>query len=100
MSSLVTGFEAIADDYVSAWQEWQRDRPAADTPEPGARRLAELSPAVLRVHESKSERGGVIASLSIPWGFSKGDDDLGGYHLVWPRDLVEAAGGLPGRRRD
>ncbi|MEJ1268228.1 glycoside hydrolase family 15 protein [Pantoea ananatis] len=25
-------------------------------------------------------------------GFSKGDDDLGGYHLVWPRDLVETAG--------
>ena len=30
----------------------------------------------------------------FPWGFSKGDDDLGGYHLVWPRDLVETAGGL------
>ena len=49
---------------------------------------------MLRVHESKSFRGGVIASLSIPWGFDKGDDDLGGYHLVWPRDLVETAGGF------
>ena len=38
--------------------------------------------------------GGFIASLSIPWGASKGDDDLGGYHLVWPRDLVETAGGF------
>ena len=36
----------------------------------------------------------MIASLSIPWGFDKGDEDLGGYHLVWPRDLVENAGGL------
>lgn len=27
-------------------------------------------------------------------GASKGDDDLGGYHLVWPRDLVESAGGF------
>jgi glucoamylase len=36
----------------------------------------------------------VIASLSIPWGFNKGDEDLGGYHLVWPRDLVETAIGL------
>jgi glucoamylase len=36
----------------------------------------------------------VIASLSIPWGFNKGDEDLGGYHLVWPRDLVETAGGF------
>ena len=58
------------------------------------RSSSEFSAAVLRVHESKSFRGGVIASLSIPWGFEKGDDDLGGYHLVWPRDLVEAAGGF------
>ena len=42
--------------------------------------------------------GGIIASLSIPWGFAKGDDDLGGYHLVWPRDLVETRR-RPARRR-
>jgi glucoamylase len=53
-----------------------------------------LSAAVLRTHESKQMQGGVIASLSIPWGFSKGDDDLGGYHLIWPRDLVEAGTGF------
>jgi glucoamylase len=29
------------------------------------------------------------ASLSIPWGNATGD--VGGYHLVWPRDLVETA---------
>ena len=49
---------------------------------------------MLRAHESKRVEGGIIASLSIPWGFSKPDDDLGGYHLVWPRDLVETAGGF------
>ena len=27
-------------------------------------------------------------------GLAKGDEDLGGYHLVWPRDLVETATGL------
>ena len=43
--------------------------------------------------------GGIIASLSIPWGFTKGDEDLGGYHLVWPRDLVETAGGAARLRR-
>ena len=58
------------------------------------RPLYHLSAAVLRTHESKRVEGGVIASLSIPWGFSKGDDDLGGYHLIWPRDLVETAGGF------
>lgn len=40
------------------------------------------------------DSGGLIASLSIPWGFSKGDHDLGGYHLVWSRDMVETAGGM------
>ena len=49
---------------------------------------------MLRSHEASSFPGGIIASLSIPWGFTKGDEDLGGYHLVWPRDLVETAGGL------
>jgi glucoamylase len=49
---------------------------------------------VLRTHEPKDFLGGIIASLSIPWGFNKGDEDLGGYHLVWPRDLVETAGAL------
>jgi glucoamylase len=53
-----------------------------------------ISACVLRTHEEKSFPGGIIASLSIPWGFSKGDEDLGGYHLVWPRDLVETGGGL------
>jgi glucoamylase len=53
-----------------------------------------LSAAVLRTHEDKRIEGGLIASLSVPWGFSKGDDDLGGYHLVWPRDLVETAVGF------
>jgi glucoamylase len=49
---------------------------------------------VLRLHESISFPGATIASLSVPWGFAKGDEDMGGYHLVWPRDMVESMGGL------
>jgi glucoamylase len=92
--SLTTGFEAARDEYVAAWQRWHRSRTVLSLAAPPAADFAEFSAAVLRVHESKSFRGGVIASLSIPWGFEKGDDDLGGYHLVWPRDLVEAGGGF------
>ncbi|MEX2382593.1 MAG: glycoside hydrolase family 15 protein [Opitutales bacterium] len=36
----------------------------------------------------------MIASLSIPWGEARGDDDIGGYHLVWTRDMVNSATGL------
>ena len=56
--------------------------------------LVQISTAVLRTHEDQRAPGGIIASLSIPWGQSKSDHDLGGYHLIWPRDLVECAGGL------
>src|SRR5206468_12584868 len=38
--------------------------------------------------------GALIASLSIPWGEAKGDEDMGGYHLVWTRDMVNSASGL------
>lgn len=56
--------------------------------------LVSISTAVLRTHEDQRTPGAIIASLSIPWGQSKGDHDLGGYHLIWPRDLVECASGL------
>lgn len=92
-ASLVDGFEAARAEYVREWQAWQ----AVLTPPPSylaSPNLYRTSAAVLRTHEAKRFPGGMIASLSIPWGFNKGDEDLGGYHLVWPRDLVETAGGL------
>lgn len=58
------------------------------------RPLYRASTAVMQTHMSVAMNGGAIASLSVPWGSSKGDGDLGGYHLVWPRDMVEMAGGL------
>jgi len=96
-AGLLQDFDAALEAYVSAWRHWQdgllRLESAGGRGEDGAD-LCRVSAMVLRTHESKSFPGGIIASLSIPWGFSKGDDDLGGYHLVWPRDLVETAGGL------
>ena len=50
------------------------------------------SAMVMRVHQDKIYPGAMVASLSIPWGNSR--DERGGYHLVWPRDLVESAGAL------
>src|SRR6202008_4520151 len=78
---------------VSQWSNWQTNLLPLDQP-PRLHDLYRSSTAVLRTHESKDFLGGIIASLSIPWGFNKGDEDLGGYHLVWPRDLVETAGAL------
>src|SRR5437588_10653168 len=93
LSSMLDGFDCARTEYLRRWENWQSRLEPLD-PKPGGRSVYRTSTAVLRTHESKSVLGGIIASLSIPWGFNKGDEDLGGYHLVWPRDLVEIAGGL------
>jgi glucoamylase len=104
LASLEEDFEKIQHAYIHEWQTWQKslldlhikgekpkekEKTQAQKPD-----LYHTSTAMLRTHEAKRFPGGLIASLSIPWGFAKGDDDLGGYHLVWPRDLVEMAGGF------
>jgi len=71
----------------------RRRRPRVQLPE-SVVDLYRTSATVLAVHEDKSALGAMIASLSVPWGESKGDHELGGYHLVWPRDLVNSAGAL------
>lgn len=77
----------------SAPRRERRRRAPAELPE-SVVDLYRMSAAVLAIHEDKSASGAMIASLSIPWGQSKGDHELGGYHLVWPRDLVNSAGAL------
>src|SRR5262249_1951882 len=91
-SSLRERYDFIRKYYVSFWKEWHNQL----LPMEGERQndLYLASASVLRTHQSKDLLGGTIASLSVPWGFNKGDGDLGGYHPVWPRDLVEIAGGF------
>jgi len=94
-ASLNDGIENALAGYVAGWRAWQDSLVPLDAALPaGSANTYRVSTAVLRTHESRSFAGGYIASLSIPWGFAKGDEDLGGYHLVWPRDLVEIAGGM------
>ncbi len=56
--------------------------------------LYHVTQNLLLAHEDKTYPGALISSLSIPWGDVKGDEELGGYHLVWTRDLVQSATGL------
>lgn len=56
--------------------------------------LYHASYSLLLAHEDKSYPGAMIASLSIPWGEAKGDEDMGGYHLVWTRDMVNSVTGM------
>lgn len=93
-ASLIDGFDAAKEDYIREWNMWQQLLTFSGGSKTGGHNLYRVSTSVLRTHEANNFPGGAIASLAIPWGFSKGDDDLGGYHLVWPRDLAETAGGL------
>lgn len=93
-ASIFEGFERIKKHYIFEWREWQKTLIALKPPRKTGIDLYRVSTSVLRTHAAKRLPGGLIASLSVPWGFSKGDEDVGGYHLVWPRDLVETAGGL------
>jgi len=94
-SSLKHGFERAEKAYRENWQGWQSGlQPLDPVQQTTPHNYYRISTSILRCHESPLFPGGSIASLSIPWGASKSDDDLGGYHLVWPRDLAETAGAL------
>ncbi len=93
-ASLREGFEAAAGLYVANWRKWQAGLETLDHHAASGLNTYRVGTAVLATHLSIARQGAAVASLSIPWGFNKGDDDLGGYHLVWPRDLVETAGGF------
>ena len=95
MQSLADPFDLHRKAYV---RQWQRTVVGAkydftdETCDGGA--VYRLSRCVLLAHEDKIFQGALVASMSIPWGEIKGDNDLGGYHLVWTRDLVQSATAL------
>jgi glucoamylase len=92
--SLQQPLQPALEHYCAGWRQYQAELLPLDEPRQGeGLNRYRVSTAVLATHRDATS-GAIIASLSIPWGFAKGDDDLGGYHLVWPRDLVETAGGL------
>jgi glucoamylase len=93
MGALANAFEESKNRYITQWKraanpEWL----AAKAGDGG--KLMRASHNVLLAHEDKTYSGAFVASASIPWGQVKGDDDLGGYHLVWTRDMVQTATAL------
>ena len=86
-SALASGFSLAKRRFIRGWRRWRRNLDTSDAP----RQLVESvqrAAMVLKVHGDRTYPGAVVASLSTPWGSSR--DDTGGYHLVWPRDAVEA----------
>lgn len=52
-----------------------------------------LAAMSLKAIQDKSN-GAMIAGMGTPWGETANDTNLGGYHLVWPRDLFKFANAL------
>ena len=96
ISSLMQSLDRVLERQVEDWREWHSRCKAHAPIEPDeSDELSAqfiLSSMVLRSHRDKIYPGAMTASLSVPWGNSR--DDRGGYHLVWPRDLVQCATAL------
>ncbi len=96
VSSLMQPFDDVLARQMEEWRQWHslvraRTLLQPDESSPLGRQFV-LSSMVLQSHRDKAFPGAMTASLSVPWGNSR--DDRGGYHLVWPRDLVQCATAL------
>lgn len=96
-AALARPFDQVWSDHVAAWRSWHSVCHRSirfEATEPALDEQFATSRMVLRCHMDKINPGAMVASLSVPWGNSR--DDRGGYHLVWPRDLVQCATALLG----
>lgn len=89
--SLGLSFDEHKARFVRQWERAGRGLAPLDAHAGDGGRLYRASNGLILAHEDKSYPGAIIASLSIPWGDAKGDEDLGGYHLVWTRDICQSA---------
>ena len=93
LGALAMPWQRNRDRFIEQWQRAANPEWLAVKSSDGGR-LMRTSHNVLLAHEDKTYSGAFVASASIPWGQIKGDDDLGGYHLVWTRDMVQTASAL------
>jgi len=93
MQTLSTPYELHRKRFIEQWHRAESPQRLAAASTDGGK-LMRVSHNVILAHEDKTYSGAFIASASIPWGASKSDDDLGGYHLVWTRDMCHSASAL------
>jgi len=95
LAGLAESFDELLAQQGAAWEQWHQEREARAPAPPLPAGLAaqyRTSSMVLKCHRDKTFIGAMVASLAVPWGNS--GEQRGGYHLVWPRDLVESATSL------
>ncbi|HMH08064.1 MAG TPA: glycoside hydrolase family 15 protein, partial [Terriglobales bacterium] len=89
--SLAIPFPEHREKFVDQWHRACSRMKKLDGVSSDKGTLYRTSRNLLLAHEDKTFAGALIASASIPWGNAKGDEDVGGYHLVWTRDMVNSA---------
>jgi glucoamylase len=84
------GFEQARIKYEQGWHDYVKTLRRVEAKYEAQFEMAAM---VLKAHEDKTYRGAMIASLSIPWGggSNANEPNVGGYHLVWSRDLYQVA---------
>jgi glucoamylase len=89
-ASLAKGFAKARAEYEQGWHDYVKTLRRVDAKH---QQQFDMSAMVLKAHEDKTYRGAMIASLSIPWGGgpNANEPNVGGYHLVWSRDLYQVA---------
>ncbi len=93
--ALSTSFADHRARFIEQWQHTGKHLlPRNDKATSDGGALYHGSHSTILAHEDKTYDGALIASLSIPWGEAMSDDDVGGYHLVWTRDMCHSATGL------
>ncbi|MEQ1605502.1 MAG: glycoside hydrolase family 15 protein [Pyrinomonadaceae bacterium] len=87
-STLSKGFEKTYQEYQSGWIDYLRSLPNV---EPKFQAQFNMAAMQLKALEDKTKRGANIASLTVPWGGGENanENTVGGYHLVWARDLYQ-----------
>ena len=94
IQSTIVPFEISRARFSEQWKRAQDHLAPLDSVSYDGGNLYRSSYNVLLSHEDKVYQGAIIASLSIPWGQEAGDDNKGGYHLVWSRDMYNSATAL------
>jgi glucoamylase len=91
--SLRKGFARARAEYERGWHEYLS---SVRRVEAKYQAQFDMAAMILRAHEDKTYRGANIASLSVPWGggATANEPNVGGYHLVWSRDLYQVATAL------
>ena len=93
--ALGTSFADHRARFLEQWKNACRHLlPGKDAAAGDGGRLYHASHSMILAHEDKTFDGALIASLSIPWGEFTDDEERGGYHLVWTRDMCHGATGL------